>query len=64
MARSLVAKMHSGFQAIRNYLPMNIETEFPEVGQIILHDHSEVKKERLLLDDLLTSFLSANKSNH
>ncbi|MCX8712861.1 glutathione S-transferase [Gilliamella sp. B2969] len=63
MARSLVAKMHSGFQAIRNYLPMNIEAELPEVGQIILRDHPEVKKELLFLDDLLTSFLSSNKSN-
>ena len=28
IARSLVAKMHSGFQAIRTYLPMNITRPF------------------------------------
>ncbi|OCG06551.1 hypothetical protein A9G13_09795 [Gilliamella sp. wkB178] len=63
VARSLVAKMHSGFPAIRNYLPMNIEAEFPEVGQIILRDHSEVKNEIMLLDDLLSSLLISNTSN-
>ncbi|KES18189.1 Glutathione S-transferase [Gilliamella apicola SCGC AB-598-I20] len=63
IARSLVAKMHSGFQAIRTYLPMNIEAEFPQVGQIILRDHLEVKKEIMFLDDLLSSSLASKKSN-
>ena len=59
IACSLVAKMHSGFQAIRTYLPMNIEAEFPQVGQIILRDHLEVKKEIMFLDDLLSSLLTS-----
>lgn len=63
IARSLVAKMHSGFQAIRTYLPMNIEAEFPQIGQIILRDHLEVKKEIMFLDDLLSSLLTSKKSN-
>ncbi|MCO6552317.1 MAG: glutathione S-transferase [Gilliamella sp.] len=59
-ARSLVAKMHSGFSAIRKHLPMNIEAEFFEIGQIILRDHADVKNEISLVDELLSSFLNFN----
>jgi glutathione S-transferase len=31
-ARSLCAEMHSGFQALRNRCPMNIEASLPEIG--------------------------------
>nr|WP_272914586.1 glutathione S-transferase [Gilliamella sp. Pas-s25] len=62
IARSLVAKMHSGFPAIRNHLPMNIEAELFEIGQIILRDHADVKNEISHLDELLSSFLSLNSS--
>ena len=31
-ARSLVCEMHSGFSALRNHCPMNIEAALPEVG--------------------------------
>ncbi len=31
-ARSIVAEMHSGFGALRNAFPMNIEASLPEVG--------------------------------
>ena len=63
IARSLVAKMHSGFQAIRNYLPMNIEAELPEIGQIILRDHQDVKNEIMFLDELLSSLLTSKNSD-
>jgi glutathione S-transferase len=32
-ARSVCAEMHSGFGALRNQCPMNIEAQFPEVGE-------------------------------
>ena len=35
-ARSLCAEMHSGFGALRNHCPMNIEASLPEVGQQVL----------------------------
>lgn len=57
-ARSLVAKMHSGYPAIRNYLPMNIEASFPEIGQIILRDHPEVKKEIEFFDQDISAYLT------
>ena len=31
-ARSLVAEMHSGFGALRNHCPQNLEASLPEVG--------------------------------
>jgi glutathione S-transferase len=52
--------MHSGFSAIRKHLPMNIEAEFFEIGQIILRDHADVKNEISLVDELLSSFLNFN----
>ena len=63
IARSFVAKMHSGFQAIRHYLPMNIEAELPEIGQIILRDHQDVKNEIMFLDELLSSLLTSKNSD-
>jgi glutathione S-transferase len=35
-ARSLCAEMHSGFGALRNACPMNIEASLPEVGAQVL----------------------------
>ena len=32
-ARAITAEMHSGFQALRNACPMNIEADLAEVGQ-------------------------------
>lgn len=37
-ARSLCAEMHSGFAALRNHCPMNIEASLPEVGARLLQD--------------------------
>jgi glutathione S-transferase len=35
-ARSLCAEMHSGFGALRQHLPVNIEARLPEVGAMVL----------------------------
>ena len=40
-ARSLCAEMHSGFAALRNAFPMNIELSLPEVGQRVLAEQPE-----------------------
>jgi glutathione S-transferase len=44
-ARSICAEMHSGFMALRNSCPMNIETSLPEIGQLILRDKPGVRSE-------------------
>jgi len=41
-ARSLCAEMHSGFGALRNHCPMNIEASLPEVGRRILAEQPDV----------------------
>lgn len=42
-ARSLCAEMHSGFTALRNHCPMNIEAALPEVGATIWAEQSGVR---------------------
>ena len=41
-ARSLCAEMHSGFAALRNACPMNIEAFLPEVGARVLAEQPAV----------------------
>ena len=41
-ARTLCAEMHSGFAALRNAFPMNIEAALPEVGARLLRDDAAV----------------------
>ncbi len=42
-ARSLCAEMHSGFSALRNHCPMNIEASLPEIGRIVWRDQAGVR---------------------
>ena len=42
-ARSLCAEMHSGFTALRNHCPMNIEAALPEVGSKIWSEQADVR---------------------
>lgn len=44
-ARSLVAEMHSGFSALRNHCPMNIEATLPEVGAKVWAEQAAVRKD-------------------
>jgi len=39
-ARSLCAEMHSGFGALRERFPMNIEASLPEIGPRIVREHA------------------------
>ncbi|MEO8155290.1 MAG: glutathione S-transferase family protein [Rhizobacter sp.] len=41
-ARSVCAEMHSGFSALRNHFPMNIEASFPEIGERVLRTEPQV----------------------
>ncbi len=42
-ARCLAAEMHSGFGALRNHCPMNIEASLPEVGERIWAEQAGVR---------------------
>ncbi len=42
-ARSLAAEMHSGFGALRNHCPMNIEAALPEVGARVWAEQAGVR---------------------
>lgn len=41
-ARSVCAEMHSGFAALRNACPMNIEASLPDIGRIIWREQPAV----------------------
>ena len=42
-ARSVCAEMHSGFGALRNHFPMNIEAALPEVGERVLREQADMR---------------------
>ena len=44
-ARSLCAEMHSGFGALRNHCPMNIEAHLPEVGAKVWAEQPAVQRD-------------------
>lgn len=44
-ARSLCAEMHSGFGALRQRCPMNIEASLPDAGQGLLKQHPDVVRD-------------------
>ncbi|MFZ2649363.1 MAG: glutathione S-transferase family protein [Burkholderiaceae bacterium] len=44
-ARCLCAEMHSGFSALRNGFPMNIEASLPDVGARLLRESAAVAQE-------------------
>lgn len=59
-ARSLCAEMHSGFGALRNHCPQNIEARLPEVGRQVLADHPAVAADLARLHTLWTDALTAS----
>jgi glutathione S-transferase len=44
-ARSLAAEMHSGFGALRQHCPMNIEAALPEAGARVLRELPAVRRD-------------------
>ncbi|MDO8280623.1 MAG: glutathione S-transferase family protein [Burkholderiaceae bacterium] len=44
-ARSACAEMHSGFGALRNHCPMNIEASLPEIGRLVWRDKPGVRQD-------------------
>ncbi len=59
-ARSLCAEMHSGFTALRQHCPMNIEAALPEVGASIWRDQAGVRADVARLDAAWCEALAAS----
>jgi glutathione S-transferase len=57
-ARSVCAEMHSGFAALRNHCPMNIEASLPDVGRIVWRDQAGVRADMARIESLWTELLS------
>lgn len=58
-ARSVCAEMHSGFTALRNHCPMNIEASLPEVGRLVWRDQAAVRADIARLGGLWGELLAA-----
>lgn len=60
-ARSVCAEMHSGFGALRNACPMNIEAQLATAGAIAWRDQSAVRADVQRIIDMWTQLLEAHK---
>jgi glutathione S-transferase len=58
-ARSICAEMHSGFSALRNHCPMNIEASLPDIGRLIWRDKADVRADVSRLCGLWSELLAA-----
>jgi glutathione S-transferase len=59
-ARSLCAEMHSGFGALRNHCPMNIEADLAEVGQRLWQQQPELQRDVARIEQLFGDCLAAS----
>ncbi len=57
-ARAIVAEMHSGFQALRNACPMNIEADLAEVGQSLWQEHADLRADVAYLESMWGTLLA------
>jgi glutathione S-transferase len=58
-ARSLSAEMHSGFGALREHCPMNIEARLPEVGARVWAGQAGVRRDVARIEQLWAEALQA-----
>ena len=59
-ARSLCAEMHSGFTALRNRCPMNIEASLPEIGRRVATEWPDVADDLRRIDAMWSEQLEAS----
>lgn len=60
-ARSVCAEMHSGFGALRNHCPMNIEASLPDTGRLIWRDKPDVRADVARLCGMWSELLAAQQ---
>lgn len=58
LARAACADMHSGFGALRQFFPMNIEASLPEVGERVLREQPAAAADVHRLQQLWCSLLA------
>lgn len=59
-ARSIVAELHSGFSALRQHFPMNIEAQLPELGPRIVHEQAAVRDDVLRIEEIWADCLAVS----
>ena len=59
-ARSLVCEMHSGFSALRNHCPMNIEAQLHEVGERVWAEQQAVRSDVARVDSAWSQALAVS----
>ena len=59
-ARSLCAEMHSGFTALRDRCPMNVEASLPEVGSRVATEWPDVAADLKRIDAMWSEQLAAS----
>ena len=59
-ARSICAEMHSGFAALRNHCPMNIEADLASTGALVWRDQSAVRSDVQRIGKMWETLLSAH----
>lgn len=62
-ARSVCAEMHSGFGALRNHCPMNIEASLSDVGRLIWRDKADVRADVARLCGLWSELLASQPAS-
>ncbi len=59
-ARSVCAEMHSGFSALRQACPMNIEASLPEIGALVWRDNPAVRADVERIAQMWSGLLQAS----
>lgn len=62
-ARSLCSEMHSGFGALRQHCPMNVEALLPEVGARVLREQPQVLRDLERIDGMWSAALADKAAN-
>ena len=57
-ARSVCAEMHTGFGAVRQNFPMNLEAKLPHIGQIVMRDNPAARAQLARIDSLWCGLLA------
>jgi len=62
-ARSVCAEMHSGFSALRNHCPMNIEASLPDTGALLWRDQAGLRADVARLESMWCELLAAQPAD-
>ena len=62
-ARSVCAEMHSGFAALRQHCPMNVEASLPAIGARVLREQPAVQRDLARIDELWSEALADTAKN-